>query len=82
MANIDLLNPLNRKQVLSDIKVWENVQRKKKSLEAFEIYNDRAYQYVYEKLCTQLRKETVDTMPVVSNINVAKAVVTKKPQFI
>jgi hypothetical protein len=76
--NINLLDPIVRKQIVADIKSWENVERKRKSLEAFEIYNDRAYQYVYSKLCNQLTKETVNTMAIVSNLNVAKAVVNKE----
>jgi len=78
--NPNLLDPVTRKQVIADIKSWENVNRKAKSLKAYEVYNDNAYPYVYDKLSCQLSKETADQMPIVSNLNIAKAVVNKEAQ--
>lgn len=78
--NPNLLDILTRKQVLADIKSWENVKRKELSLKAFEVYNDNAYPYVYDKLSCQLSVETANQMPIVSNLNIAKAVVNKEAQ--
>jgi len=78
MANIDLLNPFSRKQLIDDIRSNENVERKRKSLKDYEIYNDNAYPYVYDKLACQLSEQTASQMPIVSNLNIAKAVVQKE----
>jgi hypothetical protein len=79
--NPDLQNILVRKQIIDDIKSHENVKRKAESLKSYEIYNDNAKPYVYEKLCHQLSQATANKMPVVSNLNVAKAVVNKEAQI-
>ncbi len=78
MANPNLLNLLERKQIVNEIKSYENIDRKKKSLRDYEIYNDNAYPYVKEALTCQLTKETADQMPIISNLNIAKAVVQKE----
>lgn len=75
MANPDLLNLFTRKQVVTDIKSFENVRRKAKSLKEYEIYNDNALPYVRDALTSQLSKQTADQMPIISNLNVAKAIV-------
>lgn len=81
MANPNLLDPITRKQVVADIKSWENVNRKAKSLKAYEVFNDNAKPYVYDAISCQLSKQTADLMPIVSNLNVAKAVVNKEAQI-
>lgn len=78
MANLNLQDPLIRQKVLDHIKSNENVERKKRSLKDYDVLNDRAYKYVYQCLAHQLTPKTADTMPIVSNINIAKRVVTKK----
>lgn len=78
MANPNLLDPMVRKQILDEIKSFENAKRKEKSLKANEIYNDNAYPYVYDELARQLSIKTADQMPIVSNLNIAKAVVRKE----
>lgn len=79
--NKDLLNYGVRKELLRDIKSFENVQRKKRSIKSFEIYNDNSYQFVYEELVKQLSEKTANQMPIVSNLNVAKAVVNQEAEI-
>ncbi|HEY9705674.1 MAG TPA: hypothetical protein V6C58_24760 [Allocoleopsis sp.] len=78
MANPNLLDFNVRKFVLDEIKTYENRDRKIKSLIDYEVYNDRIYKYVYDKLAQQLTEKTVKSMPVVANLNVAKRIVDKK----
>lgn len=78
MANPNYLNPLERKNLISDIKSQENIDRKNKCLKDYEIYNDNAKKYVYQELVKQLSSQTACQMPVISNLNVAKAVVNKE----
>lgn len=78
MANLNFLDPRSRKSVIAEIKSDENKQRKAKSLKSYEIYNDNSEEYVKQELIGQLSKKTVDQMQIISNLNVAKAVVTKE----
>jgi hypothetical protein len=78
MSNPNLRDPFVRKNIISDIKSQENIQRKAKSLKDYEIYNDNGLPYVYEALAKQLSTNTANSMPIVSNLNVAKAVVNKE----
>lgn len=78
MANPNYGDVEQRKKLIKDIKSNENILRKKRSLRDYDVYNDNAYKYVYELLECQLSVATVKKMPVISNINIAKAVVTKE----
>ena len=78
MANPNLKDPLARKKIIEDIKSNENVERKRKALKAYEIFNDNACQYVKEDLVKQLSESTVKQMQIISNMNIAKAVVNKE----
>jgi hypothetical protein len=78
MANPNLLDASVRAKIIDDIKSQENISTKNKSLKDYEIYNDNAYPYVYDKLCKQLSADTANMMPIVSNLNIAKAVVQKE----
>lgn len=77
MANPNFLDSLTRKQIVDDIKSPENVRRKAESLRSYEVYNDNAYPYVFDKLKCQLSEKTAVSMPIVANLNIAKAVVDK-----
>ena len=79
--NPNLTDIFARKALVNDLKSYENVKRKEASLKAYEIFNDNAYPYVYEALSSQLSKVTADQMPIVSNLNIAKAVVNKEAQI-
>jgi hypothetical protein len=78
MANPDYLNPAERVRLIEDIKAWENVERKRKSLKDYEVYNDNAERFVEEELIKQLSEATVKQMPIISNLNIAKAIVNKE----
>lgn len=75
---MNLLSLEYRKQILSDIKSEENKQRKAKSFQEFEVYNDRLHQYVESYLISQLSRNTVKKMPVISSINISKRVVDQQ----
>ncbi len=78
LSNPNLLDPLVRREIVNEIKTFENRNRKISSLRDYEVYNDRIYKYVYDKLAGQLTDKTVRSMPVVANLNVAKRIVDKK----
>jgi hypothetical protein len=78
LANPNYLDPQARKLLIQDIKSFDNVETKRKSLKDYEIYNDNAYRFVYEQLEKQLGSATAKQMPIVSNINISKAVVNKE----
>lgn len=67
-----------RAQLLQDIKSEENKQRKAKSFQEFEVYNDRLHQYVEAYLVSQLSRNTVRKMPIISSINISKRVVDQQ----
>lgn len=78
MANPDYSNINERIRLIDEIKSSENIERKRKSLKDFEIYNDNAEKFVKDKLVQQLSANTVQQMPIISNLNIAKAVVNKE----
>jgi hypothetical protein len=78
MANPNYRDPNERIRLIEHIKSAENIERKRKSLKDYEIYNDNAEKFVKEKLVKQLSKDTVVQMPIVSNLNISKAVVNKE----
>lgn len=78
MANPDFSSQNTRRALIAEIKSDENKQRKSKSLKSYEIFNDNIYNYVKQELINQLSSKTVDQMQIVSNLNIAKAVVNKE----
>lgn len=78
MANPNYFLKQDRLKLIEDIKSSENLERKKNSLKDYEIYNDTAYKYVYDELVKQLSAKTANQMPIISNLNIAKAIVTKE----
>jgi hypothetical protein len=78
MANPTYQTLEERKKLISDIKSEENIRRKRRSLRDYEVYNDNAYNHVKLLLESQLSPETAKKMPIISNINISKAVVTKE----
>lgn len=75
---INWLNPNERLQVIESLSSDENKRRKRESLIAFEVYNDRIYGYVYNYLLQQMGKKTVDSMPIVSTVNLCKRIIDKQ----
>lgn len=78
MANPNLLDPSVRKNIIDEIKSFENVERKRKSFKAYEVFNDNAKPYIVDELERQLKPSTVKKIPIVSDINFAKAIVNKQ----
>ena len=75
---MDLRIPDNRKQILSEIKIPENKDRKDASFIANEVYNGRLRQYVVEYLETLFSASTVKEMPVQSGTNLARRIVSER----
>lgn len=75
---MNLLSITDRQKLISDINSENNKSRKQWSLRQFNIAGGRLQQYVKESLIGQLNRDTVREMPIVSSINVQKAVVDKK----
>lgn len=78
MANLDLSSVENRKNLVKSIKSSENQCRKANSLKSYEVFNDNAKPFVESALIAQLSQTTVQQMQVISNLNIAKAVVNKE----
>lgn len=76
--NFNYLNQEDRVRLINNIKSENNKARKQESYRASEISQGRIYQYVREYLLNQLEPASVREMPIVSSINVQKAVVDKK----
>lgn len=77
--NIELLGSLEgRKELIEEIKGWENVNRKKRSFMEVQIYNGHARSYVIDYLRTQFSEKTVEKMPILSTINLCKRIVDKQ----
>lgn len=76
MSNLNRVE--SRVRLIADIKSSNNKARKQWSFRQFEISGGRIQQFVKESLQGQLQFESVREMPIVSSINVQKAVVDKK----
>jgi hypothetical protein len=68
----------DRLAVIASINSENNKARKQVSLKQFEVMNGRLQGFVKENLEGQLYQESVREMPIVSSINVQKAIVDKK----
>lgn len=78
MANEGPLNLSERLQIIDEINSQENKDRKSVSQRQTNIYEDNLQQYVYEELKKQLNDSTIQKMPVVYSINLAKRIVDQK----
>ena len=63
-----------RLQILKDINGSENLGRVAESLRQVEIFNDRIYEHVYERLIKRFNKQTVTEIPICSSINLARRI--------
>ena len=63
-----------RQQIIKEIKGTENEARKVESLRQVEIYNDRIYQHVWERLRRNFSQNTLSEMPVIASINLARRI--------
>lgn len=75
---INLLNLDERLRLIANINDENNKARKQVSLKQSEVAGGRLQQYVKEKLRGELSLESVKEMPLVTSINVQKAVCDKK----
>lgn len=69
---MDLLNKRNLLQVIHDINSQENKNRKNISNRECRIYRGNLNQYVVEELRKSFQQQTVNAMPIESNLNIAK----------
>ncbi len=71
---MDLTKLKDRKQLIADIESTENKGRKYESLRQTEIFNDRIFDHVYERLIRRTNRKNVLEMPIVSSINLARRI--------
>jgi hypothetical protein len=74
----NLANIEDRKRLINNINSENNKARKQDSLRSSEIAGGRLHQYVKEKLLGELERSSVKEMPIISSINIQKAVTDKK----
>jgi hypothetical protein len=75
---INLINEDERRRLIENINSENNKARKQVSLKSSEVAGGRLEQYVKERLQGELDYSSVREMPIVSSINIQKAVVDKK----
>jgi hypothetical protein len=75
---MDLLNKDVRLQLINEITGSENKDRKYRSFQQAQIYNSKIYDYVYEYLEQHNSPESLKQIPVVSSINISRAIVNKE----
>lgn len=75
---IDLSNELNRRKLIEDMDSETAKARKQWSLRSSEVQGGRIEQYVIESLQSQFNIESVKEMPIVSSMNIQKAIVDRK----
>ena len=75
---INLLDQGERQRLIANINSENNKARKQVSLKSSEVAGGRLEQYVKEKLQGELELNSVKEMPIVSSINIQKAVTDKK----
>lgn len=71
---MDLTRLQDRLLLLEDIESTENKGRKYESLRQTEIFNDRVFDHVYERLIRRSNRQTVLEMPIISSINLARRI--------
>ncbi len=75
---INLLDQQQRFKLIADMKSENNKARKQWSLRSSEVSGGRMEQYVKERLLGELDNSSVKEMPIVSSINIQKAICDKK----
>lgn len=74
----NLINQEERVRLISNINSENNKARKQESFRSSEVAGGRLEQFVKEKLLGELERSSVKEMPIVSSINVQKAITDKK----
>lgn len=75
---MDLSKLDDRVKLIKDIHSTENKGRKAESLRQTEIFNDRIFDHVYERLTRRNNEENVREMPLVTSINLARRIVKQE----
>lgn len=75
---MDILNKEVRLQLINETVNEENKQRKYRSFKQAQIYNSKIYEYVYKYLEANNSKESLKQIPVVSSINISRAIVNQE----
>lgn len=75
---LNLMNLGTRLGILKGIKSEENRQRKAESLKQYEVYSDRQHKWVRDHLLSQFSAGTVQEMPIVSSINLARRITNQQ----
>lgn len=70
----DLTQLDNRLALIKATKSTQNKGRKAESLRQVEIFNDRIFEHVWERLARRFSRETVSEMPLVSSVNIARRI--------
>jgi hypothetical protein len=78
---LNYLNPILRKNIIEEMKAQENMRRKSNSLKQFEIFKDRLYAYVKQYLEGFYSTATINNMPIVASINLAKRIVDQEARI-
>lgn len=73
-----LMSIAGRKRIIDEINSTENKQRKSESYKQSEIYSDRIFQYVYERLMEHNNASTVREIPIISSVNLARRIVKEE----
>lgn len=69
MEQVNLLDPVTRKEIVDEIKGAENISRKRYEQRKFDIYRNRQAQYVLERLRDEFGSKSVSQMRKVLSIN-------------
>ena len=76
--SIEIENPSYRRAIINEILGEENKARKEDAKTRFEVWKDKSHKFVKAQLEQELSPETVKDMPIISSINLTKAVVREK----
>lgn len=75
---LNLANPATIKAVIGEIGSSENLERKKVSLEQFEVFMDRMAPYVKAFLKNFYNEQDIDSMPVITSINLCRRIIMQE----
>jgi hypothetical protein len=75
---LNYLNPDLRKTILQDAQTDETIKRKDVSLSEFEIFQDNLMPYVKKYLKGMYSEDTINEMPIIASVNLAKRIVTQE----
>lgn len=77
-AVLDMSKIEDRRKLIKRINSSENKARKAESLKQVEIFNDRIYQAVFERIASKFSNQTASETPIVSSINLARRIVKQE----